>query len=79
MLPTVRALLARELSDRGPTQQEVATHLGVTQTAVSSSLGGPRRTRGPIAGDARTQDTVERIADGLASLATGATERTTST
>lgn len=67
VLPTIRAMLARELSDRGLTQQEVATHLGVTQAAVSSYLGGSRRTRGPIAGDNRTQATVERIADGLAS------------
>lgn len=67
VLPTIRVLLARELSDRGLTQEEIATHLGVTQAAVSSYLGGPPRDEGPIAGDRRTQQTVERIADGFAS------------
>jgi len=66
VLPTIRAMLARELGDRGLTQQAIADHLGVTQAAVSSYLNAdPDRTE-PIAGDPRTQATVKRIADGLA-------------
>ena len=39
-LPTVRAMLATELADRGLTQQEIAGWLGVSQAAVSNYLGG---------------------------------------
>lgn len=66
VLPTVRAMLARELADRGLTQQTIADNLGVTQAAVSSYLGTDLDRTGPIAGDPRTQATVERIADGMA-------------
>ncbi len=66
VLPTVRAMLARALAERDLTQQEIASHLGVTQAAVSSYLGGTAPEEGPIAGDRRTQATVERIADGFA-------------
>lgn len=67
VLPTIRAMLARELADNGLTQQAIADHLGVTQAAVSSYLNAKPGRTGPIAGDSRTQATVERIADGLAS------------
>ncbi|MFC7133574.1 MULTISPECIES: thiamine-phosphate synthase family protein [Salinibaculum] len=66
VLPTVRAMLARELAARDLTQQEIAAHLGVTQAAVSSYLADEQGPEGPIAGDHRTQATVERIAEGLA-------------
>jgi hypothetical protein len=66
VLPTVRAMLARELAARGLTQRDIATHLGVTQAAVSSYLADDEAPTGPIAGDRRTQTTVERIADGFA-------------
>jgi predicted fused transcriptional regulator/phosphomethylpyrimidine kinase/predicted transcriptional regulator len=67
VLPTVRAMLARELADEGLTQQAVADHLGVTQAAVSAYLDEDLDRSGPIAGDPRTQATVEEIAAGLAS------------
>lgn len=67
VLPTIRAMLARELADHGLTQQDIADHLGVTQAAVSSYLSAKPDQTGPIAGNPRTQATVERIADGLAS------------
>lgn len=67
VLPTVRAMLARELADEGLTQQAVADHLGVTQAAVSAYLDEDLDRSGPIAGDPRTQATVEEIAEGLAS------------
>lgn len=66
VLPTVRAMLARELAAEGLTQQAVADHLGVTQAAVSAYLNDEADRTGPVAGDPRTQATVERIADGLA-------------
>ncbi|QLG48227.1 thiamine-phosphate synthase family protein [Natrinema halophilum] len=66
-LPTVRAMLAARLAERGLTQQEIATQLGVTQAAVSKYVsgnggGGDDRFRD----DPETVATVERIADGLA-------------
>mgnify|MGYP000418682743 CR=1 FL=1 len=66
VLPTVRAMLARELAAEGLTQQAVADHLGVTQAAVSAYLNDEADRTGPVAGDPRTQATVERIAEGLA-------------
>ncbi|WP_435062142.1 thiamine-phosphate synthase family protein [Halobaculum sp. EA56] len=65
-LPTVRAMLARRLAERGLTQEEVAAHLGVTQAAVSNYVGGDTTTVARIRDDPRTGATVDRIADGLA-------------
>ncbi|MFB6296382.1 MAG: thiamine-phosphate synthase family protein [Halobacteriales archaeon] len=67
VLPTLRAMLARSLADRGLTQEEVAGHLGVTQAAVSTYLGGDARTEPRIAEHPRAEETVERVAEGLAS------------
>lgn len=66
VLPTIRAMLARELADNGLTQQSIADHLGVTQAAVSAYLNAEDNRTGPVAENPRTQATVERIADGLA-------------
>jgi predicted fused transcriptional regulator/phosphomethylpyrimidine kinase/predicted transcriptional regulator len=67
VLPTLRAMLAEDLSDRGLTQEEIAAHLGVTQAAVSTYLGGGANTEPRIAGHPRAEETVERVAEGLAS------------
>ncbi|MDS0281972.1 thiamine-phosphate synthase family protein [Haloarcula onubensis] len=67
VLPTLRALLARELADRGLTQEAVAGHLGVTQAAVSAYVSGDPDLEPRIADHPRTEATVERVAGGLAS------------
>lgn len=66
-LPTVRAMLATRLDERGLTQQEVADHLGVTQAAVSKYVSGGTAGEDRLREDPRTVAAVERIADGLAS------------
>ena len=64
-LPTFRAMLATRLAKRGMTQKEIASHLGVTQAAISTYVGGD------AGGDTRFQENqatvaaAERIADGL--------------
>ena len=64
VVPTLRAMLARELDERGATQQAIADHLGVSQAAVSNYLGGfdgePLVAENPAA-----QSTVGRVARGL--------------
>ena len=65
-LPTVRALLARALADRGFTQQRIADRLGVTQAAVSRYVSGDAEIDDRIAEDPRTAATVETLADGFA-------------
>ncbi|WP_276249492.1 thiamine-phosphate synthase family protein [Haloarcula rara] len=67
VLPTLRALLARELAAHGLTQEEVAGHLGVTQAAVSTYVSGEPELEPHIAEHPRTEATVESIAAGLAS------------
>lgn len=64
-LPTVRSMLAAELSDRGFPQREIATRLGVSQAAVSQYLSGDRYVEERFATEPRLQATVERIADGF--------------
>ncbi|SDR07718.1 thiamine-phosphate synthase family protein [Natronobacterium texcoconense] len=66
-LPTVRAMIARRLADRGMTQQEIATELGVTQAAVSKYLSGDGGGDDRFRNHSETVATVDRIADGLAS------------
>jgi predicted fused transcriptional regulator/phosphomethylpyrimidine kinase/predicted transcriptional regulator len=65
-LPTVRAMLATALDERGFTQQQVADRLGVTQAAVSQYVRGDVTVEDRFAGDERMQATVDRIADGFA-------------
>ncbi len=65
-LPTYRSMLAAALRDRGLTQQEVASALGLSQSAVSKyAQGGVERTDA-VAEDDRVRELVERVADGLA-------------
>jgi len=66
VLPTLRALLARELVDHGLTQEAVAGHLGVTQAAVSTYVSGNPDLAPPIVDHPRTAATVESVAAGLA-------------
>jgi len=66
VLPTVRAMLARALDDRGLTQEEIAGRLGVSQAAVSQYLRGADLEE-RFAGDERLQAAVVTIADGFAS------------
>ena len=64
-VPTWRSLLVRRLTDAGLPQTEVASLLGISQSAVSKHLQGklgadPRLEREP-----RLVETVERVARGL--------------
>lgn len=67
VLPTLRVRLARELANHDLTQQEIADDLGVTQAAVSKYVSDSAPVEDRIAEHPRTQETVERVADGLAS------------
>lgn len=64
-LPTVRAMFATELGERGWTQQEIADTLGVTQAAVSGYQHGDIDLEDRFATDPRLEQTVTRIADGF--------------
>ncbi len=66
-LPTVRAMLASRLAERGMTQQEIAAHLGVTQAAVSKYVSGDDAGDDRFREDPDTVATVDLIADGLVS------------
>jgi predicted fused transcriptional regulator/phosphomethylpyrimidine kinase/predicted transcriptional regulator len=61
-LPTARTMLARELSDQGFTQQEIASFLGVTQAAVSNYLSAEAILEQQFTEDKRMQQTIKRIA-----------------
>ncbi|WP_247728338.1 thiamine-phosphate synthase family protein [Halovivax limisalsi] len=65
-LPTVRSLLAAELRDRGLTQREVATLLGISQSAVSKYAHGDVRINETVAADDRVAEVIADLADGLA-------------
>ncbi|PSP84861.1 transcriptional regulator [Halobacteriales archaeon QS_1_68_17] len=65
-LPTVRVMLARDLADRGLTQEEIADRLGVTQAAVSNYVSGNATTEKRLREHPRTQAVVGRIAEGFA-------------
>lgn len=65
--PTVRAMLAKRLADRGLTQEEIGDRLGVTQAAVSKYASDQVSVEERLSEDPRTVATVDRIADGLTS------------
>jgi hypothetical protein len=65
-IPTIRALLAEALHERGLTQQAIADELGVTQAAVSKQLAGDVELEERVLEDPRTHETVDRLATGLA-------------
>ena len=67
VLPTIRSLLANELRERGLTQQEVATKLGLSQSAVSKYAQGEIATSEAVREDERVQELVAELGPGLAS------------
>lgn len=64
-VPTIRALLTRALHERGLTQQQIATKLGITQSAVSKHLVGRFTPEPALAADARVHRVVDRVAGAL--------------
>ncbi|MCL9815228.1 thiamine-phosphate synthase family protein [Natranaeroarchaeum aerophilus] len=64
-LPTFRSMLAEELRERDLTQNEVATVLGISQSAVSKYVHGDVSRNERIETDERVIDLIEEIADGL--------------
>ncbi|WP_306056843.1 thiamine-phosphate synthase family protein [Natronococcus wangiae] len=65
-LPTLRSLLAGELRERGLTQSEVATVLGISQSAVSKYAHGDVTSNDRVAEDERVTALVDELGDGLA-------------
>lgn len=65
-LPTVRALLADELNEKGLTQREIAECLGVTQAAVSGYVREDVEMEPSLATNDRLQSTVAAVAEGFA-------------
>ena len=66
-LPTFRSMLAEDLRERGLTQNEVATLLGISQSAVSKYAHGDVERREEVLDDERVADLVARLGEGLAS------------
>jgi predicted fused transcriptional regulator/phosphomethylpyrimidine kinase len=66
-LPTFRSMLAEELRERGLTQSEVASALGISQSAVSKYAHGEVTRNDRIETDDRVRTLVERVGEGLAS------------
>lgn len=67
VLPSLRVRLARKLAARDLTQDTIASHLGVTQAAVSQYLNDDTGLDERIDSHPRTHATTDRIADGFAS------------
>jgi predicted fused transcriptional regulator/phosphomethylpyrimidine kinase len=67
VLPTVRSMLVEALRERGHTQSDIATMLGISQSAVSKYVHGDIERNGQVQDDPRVQELVERLADGLTS------------
>ncbi len=74
VIPTLRALLSRDLLARGLTQSEVAKALGVSQAAVSKYAHGKQELAARIADDPRTTETVQRVGGGIAGGTMGPVE-----
>jgi hypothetical protein len=66
-LPTFRSMLAQDLRERGLTQHEVAEALGISQSAVSKYAHGDITRHDAFVSDERVVETVDRLAEGLAS------------
>lgn len=64
--PTWRDMLVRKLSDRGLSQNEVASLLGISQSAVSKHLVGRLTGDARLAHEPRMLEAAERVAAGLA-------------
>jgi len=67
VLPTVRSMLAEALRERGHTQRDIATMLGISQSAVSKYVHGDIERNERVQNDPRVRELVERLADGLTS------------
>jgi hypothetical protein len=65
-LPTFRSMLAADLRDRGLTQDEVASLLGLSQSAVSKYAQGEVAVNARVEEDGRVRSLVERLGAGLA-------------
>ncbi len=65
-LPTVRSMLAGELRERGLTQSEVASVLGISQSAVSKYAHGDVTINQLVATDERVESLVTELGEGLA-------------
>lgn len=64
-LPTFRSMLAEDLRERGLTQSEVATLLGISQSAVSKYAHGEVARRGIFLDDERVNELISRVGEGL--------------
>lgn len=65
-VPTFRSMLAEALRDRGYTQNEVATALGISQSAVSKYVHGEIEQNDRLRDHDRVRQLVATLADGLA-------------
>ncbi|WP_136592128.1 thiamine-phosphate synthase family protein [Salinigranum halophilum] len=66
-LPTFRSMLAEDLRAQGLTQSEVASVLGISQSAVSKYAHGEVARNDRVATDDRVRELVTRVGEGLAS------------
>ena len=65
-LPTFRSMLAERLRERDLTQSEVASILGISQSAVSKYAHGDVARNEEVLNDERVRDLADDLADGLA-------------
>ncbi len=67
VLPTLRAMVAAELSNRGLKEREVALRMGLTQAAVSKYLRGRGRREAAVAGAPAFKALAAKLGEGLGS------------